>query len=546
LNSHDFDESSSAEAIDLRQYAFLLWHWAWLIVLLAILSGGAAYLISKQQTPIYEASTIIMVNAAPSTQVTDYSSILASQTLTSTYAQMITNQPVLDEAAKRLGLDLKLYNLKDRVTVKSVPNTQLISISVELPDPSWAAKIANTIVQVFGEQILQMQSVRFATSSDTLESQMAEVDKQIQGLTAQLAISQDKAEQTSLQDRISQYRDIYSRLLVSYENVRLTEAQTVSSITQVEPAAVPTNPVSPKILLNVVLATLVGILLAVTLVFLLEALNDTIRDPAVFLKKFNLPILGVIAHHQQKDGEPIAKSAPRSPVSEAFRSLRTSVQYASVDKPLRSILVTSPTPSDGKSTIASNLSIVFAQGGSKVFVVDADLRRPRIHHLMGVQNQTGLSELFVQPSVHLNGSVQKSQIENVSIVSSGVLPPNPAELLASKKMREILSVLQGESDLVVIDTPPVLSVTDAVVLAPAVDGVLLVVKPGTTKQTAFRQAIQALNQVGAPLLGVVINEVGGRGAYYSYYYRKYYQDQYSYRYAYTEKGRAKKKGVSVS
>jgi polysaccharide biosynthesis transport protein len=545
LINNDFDENPLTPSFGLRQYAYLIWHWAWLIVLVALLSAGAAYLFSRQQIPVYQASTVMMVNAALSTQGTDYTSILASQNLTSTYVQMVINQPALVEVASRLKLDLDMTKLKESITVKSIVNTQLISVSVEMTDPVWAAQVANTIVQVFGEQILQMQSSRFDASSDTLKAQMADMDKQIQDLTVQAAAASDKAEQISLQDRISQYRDIYSRLLVSYEEIRLTEARTVSSVTQVEPASIPTIPVSPKTTLNTILGLMTGALLAVAAVFLMETLNDTIRDPGVFMKRYNLPILGVIAHHKQLDGEPIVKRSPRSPVSEAFRSLRTNVQYTSVDKPLRTLLVTSPTPSDGKTTIASNLAVALAQGGSKVFVVDADMRRPHIHRLMGAENKIGLSSLFVQPTVHLNGTVQKNQVENVSVISSGVLPPNPAELLASKKMQEILAVFLEQSDIVIIDTPPVLSVTDAVVLAPTVDGVLLVVKPGTTKQAAFRQAILALNQVGANLLGVVVNEVGGRGMYYNHYYSKYYQNHYGYRYEYTDKEDTKGNGLRI-
>ena len=534
-------KDQSIEPIDLRQYIYLLWQWAWLIILVSILVGGATYLFSRQQTPIYQATTRVIVNAAPSTMAADYTSILASQNLTSTYAQMISSQPVMEEVASRLGGNLTPSALQAAVSAQPVSGTQLIYIAVRLTDATQAAAVANTTAQVFSEQIEQMQSARFTSSSDSLKAQMAEITQQINTLTQQANTTTDKAEQMRLQDQISQDQDIYSRLLVSYEQVRLTEAQTVSSISQVEKAIVPVLPVSPRIWQNTQLAFLVGGLLAVIIVFLIEALNDTIHDPELFMQKFHLSILGVIAHHEQQEGSPITGREPRSPVSEAFRSLRTNVQYASVDQPLRTLLVTSATPTDGKSTISSNLAVVLAQGGMKVCVIDADLRRPKIHHIFGVQNQIGLSELFMQPVVHLISSMQKNPVENVSVISSGRLPPNPAELLASKKMREILEVVLDQSDIVILDTPPVLSVTDAVVLSQAVDGVLLVVRPGSTKQTAFRQAVQQLNQVGANLLGVVINEAGQRGFNYNYYYRKYYKDQYAYRSAYSENGHSKKK-----
>jgi polysaccharide biosynthesis transport protein len=534
VNNPEINDAPANDSIDLRQYAFLLWHWAWLIALAAVLAAGSAYLFSKGQTPIYQASTTIMVNSAPSTQSTDYSSIMASQNLTATYAQMITNQPVLKAVAQRLELgdDTKALG---SISVTPVRDTQLITIAVELPDADLAAKVANGIAEVFAGQIQDMQSARYDASSETIKVQMASMDTQIQDLTAQAAQASDKTEQARLEDKLAQYRDIYARLLLSYEDVRLTEAQTISSITPVDPAAVPLEPVRPKTAQNTLLAGVVGALLATGLIFLIDTLDDTIRDPEALLKKYNLPVLGVIAHHEQIDGQPVVQRSPRSPVSEAFRSLRTNVKYASVDRPVRTLLVTSPTPSDGKSTITTNLAVVLAQGGSRVFVLDADLRRPVIHRLLGTNNRIGLTSLFVQAAVHLNGSVQHIQkTENISVISSGALPPNPAELLGSRKMGEILDFILKQCDIVLLDTPPVLSVTDAVVLAPAVDGVLLVIKPGATKQAAFKQAITQLNQVGANLLGVVVNEVGASGGYTNYYYRRYYQDHYGYRDAYAE------------
>jgi len=534
-------EETSPESIDLRQYAYLLWHWAWLIALAALLAGAAAYLVSRQQTPIYQAATTVMVNEAPSSQGNDYTSVLVSEQLTQTYSQLAVTQPILEQVAARLGLGLSGANLAGIITVQPVRDTQLIQITVRLEDPALAAAIANTLAQVFSEQIRQMQSDRFSASLDSLQAQMADVEAQIAALNAQAAKTTSQTEKARLDDKLTQYRQIYSQLLLSFEQVRLAEAQTVSTVLQVEPATTPTFPVSPKTGQNTLLAALVGAMLAVGAVFLIETLDDTIRDPEMLLRRYNLTVLGVIAHHEAIDGDPIVQRHPRSPVAEAFRSLRTNVQYASVDHPLRTLLITSPTPSDGKSTITCNLAVVLAHTGLRVTVIDADLRRPMLHRMLGVENLLGLSAIFRQSALHLNGHVQRTKTGNVSVISSGELPPNPAELLGSKKMREILDLVRERCDMLLIDTPPVLSVTDAVVLAPAVDGVILVIKPGTTRQAALKQALAQLNQVGARILGVVINEVGARGTYYNYYYRRYYKQHYQYAYAYSDDGKKKKK-----
>jgi non-specific protein-tyrosine kinase len=234
----------------------------------------------------------------------------------------------------------------------------------------------------------------------------------------------------------------------------------------------------------------------------------------------------LIARHAPEEGSPVALAEPRSQVAEAFRSLRTNIQFASVDHPLRTLLVTSPTPAEGKSTVAANLSVVLAQGGKRVALIDADLRRPRVHKLLGVSNSLGMSELFVKDHVALNGSLQPTEAPDLMALTSGGLPPNPAELLGSEKMAEIIRQVGMQVELVVIDSPPVIAVTDSSVLAPRVDGVLLVFKPGVTRLGAARQTVEQLQRLGANLLGVVLNDVDLRRS--GYYYKSYYHSSREY------------------
>ncbi len=274
---------------------------------------------------------------------------------------------------------------------------------------------------------------------------------------------------------------------------------------------------------NTALGTLLGLMLAVGALFLLNALDDTLKNPAEAARGLGLPVMGIIGFHAQaKTGQPIAQLEPRSPTAEAFRALRTNVQYAAVDEPLRTLMVTSATPSDGKSTVAANLAVVLAQGGRQTTIIDADLHRPRVNQMFALAREPGLSGVFVQENAYLNGARQAGPVENLHVVTSGELPPNPAELLGSQRMREILAQVQGQADIVVIDSPPVLSVTDAAVLAPLVDGVLLVVRPGETKLSALKQAVAQLRLVNANLIGLVVNGVGNGRSRYGNYYRGYY------------------------
>ena len=522
--------------IDIKEYFYLFWGWAWLIALAGILAGVAAYAVSIRMTPIYEASTRLLVSAPSSISGVDPSALVTTQTMTMTYSQMLLDRPVLQGVIDRLELPTTSDDLKKVISVDVVTNTQLMTITVQDPEPVQAANIANSMAAVFTERIRELQSQRYSASREGLQQQMTDMESQIASTNAQIALTTDPAALEQLQARLTQYRTIYSNLVTSYEQVRLADEQTSTNVVVSEPASAPTIPVSPKTTRNVVLAAMAGMLLAAGVVFAADSLDDSIKNPEVIQRRFGLPILGMIASHQSEGGRPIALNQPRSPVAEAFRSLRTNLTFTGVDTPLRRILITSPTPEDGKTMVSANLAVVMAQGEKKVVLIDADLRRPKIHQKFGMVNASGLTDLFVTQPENYNRIVHSNGVPRLSIVSSGPLPPNPAELLTSQKMIRIMDQLSKDSDMIVIDTPPVLTVTDAAGLAPAVDGVVLVVKPGKTKMSALQQAVEQLRAVGARVLGVVMNEVNPRSRRYGYYYHRYYS-KYSHYYQTKPKGR---------
>lgn len=527
MTMNDSTEEQFEEGIDLRQYLALFWHWLWLILLATLIAGASAFFFSRRMTPFYRSTTTILVNAAPATKATDYSSVMMSEQLTSTYAQMMSKDPVLDEIILQLNLSMTRDELREMITVTPVRDTQLIQVTAETIHPILSANIANSLAIVFTNQIEQIQSQRFTQSKTTLESQLADLEKQLEIYKLQADYAATPEEKERLDSKVTQYQEIYSSLLQSYESVRLSEAQAVSSVVQVEPASANSKPVKPKVMQNTLLAAVVGFLLAAGVIVTREAMDDTIKIPEDITRKFNLPILGVINQHDTVDDNPITLSDPRSPTAEAYRTLRTNVSYTSVDKPLRMLLVTSSEPGEGKTTTICNLAVVLAQNGKKVIVADCDMRHPRVHTYFGLSNRVGMTSLFSQPSDLMKGARQSTKLENLSVVSTGALPPNPAELLGSQKMQAILATMRQNADIVLVDTPPVLAVTDAAVLAPSIDGVLLVVRPGKTRATALRQTLEQLNQVNAKVLGVVLNGVVSRGSYYGYHY-KYYRNYAAY------------------
>lgn len=512
-----------------REYASLLWHWAWLLILATALAGVSAYIVSKYQQPVYQASTTLLIDEAPAARSADYTSILTSERLARTYTQLLTQQPMLDAVAERLALQpLAAEDWANKVEVQLVRDTQLIDIKVEDTDPELAAQIANTIVVVFREQNQALQAARYEASLQNIAQQMALVNEQTRRMNAQLEAlgnpPSDPLERDRLQAELSQSQRTYSELLQSYEQIRLAAAQGTSNMVQVEPATAPESPIRPRVLTNTLLAAVVGLMLGVGTIFLIEFLGDTIRDPQEITRKWGVPVLGTIIRYKHNKDELITAKQPRSPITEAFRALRTNLQFASIDLPIHTLLVTSPSPEDGKTTVAANLGSVIAQGGRKVVIVDADLRQPRIHKILQVPNRVGLTDQFIRPQDHINGAVKQTEIGGLHALTSGNLPPNPSELLGSERMSEILRQLARQFDTIILDASPILVVTDALVLAPRVDGVLVVIKPSVTKRAALKHTLEQLRQVKANVIGVVLNDIKIDRSH-SYNYQGYYYSQ---------------------
>ncbi len=364
----------------------------------------------------------------------------------------------------------------------------------------------------------------FLTSQESLLSLYREAYTALQ-VSGKKSASTDEI--AALESNLNLYQSIYLNLLNNRETIRLELIQNMPNVVQANPAVATEEPVRPRTLLNTLLGGLAGLVLAVSAAFLMDFLDTTIKTRQdVERIAPGLSVLGyVLPLPVSKDQEgPYVLHAPRSPVAEAFRSLRTNLEFIAVDRPLKSILISSAGAEEGKTTLTSNLGLILAQGGKRVVLLDADLRRPRLHKELGVSNRIGLSDLFrgvasVEEALHPFGRT------GVSIITSGGLPPNPAELIGSVKMGQILDELESRFDVVLIDSSPTL-VTDSQLLAARVNGVLLVVRAGETQAESVRATVEQYRHVGARLLGVVLNNVvPGNGYGYAGYYAnsKYYQ-----------------------
>lgn len=516
--------------MELRGYAAILWKWAWLILLGVVLAGGTAYLVSVNMVPMYRASVTLLVSEARAPTITDYTSILTSERLAKTYGELLTSRPVLEEVIDNLNLKLSFRELVGKVHVKLVRDTQLIVVAVEDRSAYWAARIANEIPRAFIRQNETLQLGRYATSLESLSQEMAEVDADIQRTEELIAALErpgtavDQAKLARLETNLTQLRGSYSGLLRTYEEIRVAEASAIDSIVVVDPAKMPRKPVSPRILGNTALTAMVGLVIAMGIVFLIESLDDTIKTLDDVERVFGLPILGTIGRLpglEKPQDHVVTAHHPRSRASEAYRVLRTNVQFSTIGNPDGILVVTSPGPLEGKTTTSANLAVAMAQDGRRVILVDGDLRRPALHKLFALHNRSGLSDLIVSDQLPMETALQRTDVQGLEVLTSGRLPPNPAELLGSERAKMLLHSLQERADVVILDSPPALAVADAAILAAQSTGVILVVEQGRSRTEEGRRGKAALEKTGTRLLGVVLNKVTPKHGYGYYYYYHY-------------------------
>lgn len=513
------------DSLELRQYYFIVRRWLWLIVLCTILGAGGAFAVSTQTTPVYQASTTLLVQQAPAGDGSEYQSILTSERLARTYSEMLKARPIMELVINQLSLEERPQDLAERVSVELVRDTQLIRLRVEHTDPATAARAANAVAEAFVSYTETLKQSRFAESMASLQQQTEQLARLIEETEERSdALGPDEgAEQARLEGILAGYRNTYSTLVQNYEAMRVSAARSSDDVVLFEAAEMPRSPVRPRTLMNTALAGVVGAMIGLGTAFLIEYLDDTVKSPNDVEQAAGLSVLGAI--NRFKGDELIASKEPLSPVAEAFRTLRTNIRYSGLDEPIRTLLVTSPGPTEGKSILVSNLATVMAQGQLKVVVVDSDLRRPRQHEIFGMLKDPGLTEALVDG--HMDAVIRNvTAAEGLSVIASGALPPNPAEMLGSQRMTHMIGQLREAADVVLIDSPPVLAVTDAAVLAQAVDGVLLVVEAGRTRRAELQETVEALGQVGVNVIGVVLNQIDAARSGYYYYYRHHYDGYY--------------------
>jgi len=352
------------------------------------------------------------------------------------------------------------------------------------------------------------------------------------GLRSSLA--QGKGEALSLSSKAIQYgvlkrevesnQQIYDALLKRIKETSLIEEVKSFNIYIVDRAEVPKGPVRPRSLLNVLLSVIVGLFGGAGIAFFLEYVDNTFKKPEDVEERLSLPLLGVVPSFRKTDPderlETITHTNQKAAISETYRALRTSILLSAVE-PVKSFVVTSSLENEGKTTTAINLAIALAQMEKMVLLVDADLRKPKIHTVFGMENSVGLSSFLARQMVR--DMIRTSPIPHLSIITSGPLPPNPSELLGSIRMREFLNIVNEKFDIVVFDSAPLVTVTDATILSDLVDGTVMVIRSGKTTVEVAKRGKRLLTDINAKILGVVLNCVDTEREGYKYLYPYYYQ-----------------------
>ncbi len=441
----------------------------------------------------------------------------------------------IETSAVVMSNELILSLKKDYAALDSEYNEKLETYK---PDYPQMVRLKKRIDQIKGKIDLEVKKVVSSVKKDY----GAAVKRENQ---LRSAIEAQKKEALEMNLRSVQYqilkreadtnKELYKGLLQRLKESGVSEALTASNIQVLDRAEVPKAPFKPRKTRNIMLSVIVGLLGGIGLAFFTEYLDNTIKTPEDIEKKVYLPPLGLVPQYTNADNngalqkvEYIAHSDGRSPISEAYRSIRTFLLLSTGGKPPRVMAVTSPARDEGKTTTVINTAISLTKSDVKVLIIDADMRKPRLHHIFDLDNTVGLSA-FLSGNVEFgDGLIKTSDIQNLDVITSGPIPPNPAELLSSYRFSELIHSLYPLYNFIIIDTPPVMGISDPLIVGSQADGVIMVVKSGKTPKEAAQETRRMLEGVNAKILGVVLNSVSQADMRYSYYYnyyKYYYTDE---------------------
>lgn len=450
------------EEINIKEFFRYVLKHTLLVVLASLAFALVTFAYSKYlKVPLYETSTTLLLTNTSTSEEIDQNDIILNQKLVTTYSELIKSRRVLNQVIEDLKLDVTLSELANSITIESVSNTEILKVSIKNKDKDLAREIANKTAEVFSNEVAEIYKINNISVID-------------EALTPKM----------------------------------------VSNNTTVR---------------DVFIAAIFGIVASVSILFVIYYFDDTIKYSESLEEEIKLPIVGKIGlsdvkkKKKEESTELIVNKYPKSLISEAIKTLRTNLQFSTVDKDFKSILVTSSIPGEGKSFISANLAIAFSQAGKNVLVVDCDMRKGRQHNIFNVSNKIGLSNLLIDDLSNIEkGYIKQTGIKRLSVLPCGTIPPNPSELLNAKKNRDLMKKLSEKYDLVIYDGVPCNGLPDSIVMSTLVDKTLIVSAENKTPKELLKNTKKSLESVNADIFGDVLNQMdisGNKayGRYYSYY-----------------------------
>jgi non-specific protein-tyrosine kinase len=525
--------------LTLSQYVRTILRRAWLLVALPVLAVTGALAITQTFPPTYESEAHILVRPVQPISSLDASSAGSTpDEVSRTYAQMMTERPLLALVISDLKLQTTPDQLQAAIKVTPQPNTTVLKVNVQSSDPALARDIANKLIQDFVAQTRQIEQRQAAQYRTSVESQLNQLRQQIQTEQGRIDQLQTKADQlqsqsttkrgsstttsttlrpdeqtelANLQEQVTLDRSQYASIVHTESDIQVNVARAADNLVVLSPAVAPAAPISPKPMLNALLAALGGLALAVGLTLLLEHFDSSIRTDEQLVEHTGLRPLGHIPFARGSRGQKeLVVLRKDSYLVEPYKALRTNLLFSTLEREPKTIAVTSASPREGKSRIAANLAVALAQAGRHTLLIDCDFRRPVQHRLFNRQRNVGLADLIVGEVSEAEVILPVDTVPNLYLLSSGSSPHNASELLDSIAMRTLLGRVWEAFDHVILDTPAVNVTADGLIVGRNAEATVLVVEHGRSRHQAVRKAREALDNVGARVVGCALNKVHSR------------------------------------
>ena len=493
-------------------YLQVLWRRKWVVVLTCALTVGVALAVTALMPPAYRVIATLRV-ITPNEG--GWSNTPYADRLNNTYIRIVNSEAILRELRETLQIEEV-----PEVTVSAVPNTELLELIMDTADPV----IVNTLADILVSRNRELYFGDRTTGSEMLLTAMADIEHQLDAifeeygtLDPQIMLANDVP--VGVRRTVDTLQQRYSSFQFQYQQALVREAAQANALFVVEPAEVPERPYRPVPLLNILIGAFVGLLGGVGLALLFENLDSLLYTSKQIEALTGMPLLGKIPPTRR--AQQIATLNENFAHAEAFRRLRVNIAAATTDQALGKLLVTSAEPREGKTTVIANLAAVIAQSEQQVVLVEGNLRRPGLHEFFGLPNKVGLTSVIYEKA-SLEDALRPTKVPGVFLLPSGPLPANPAEVLASPRLFELINHLGEQFDYVLIDTPALQAVADASFLMPSADGVLLVLGRKQVKREAVTFAMEQLRLLKTRVLGVIVNRAetfGTRARFYEQLYR---------------------------